>query len=192
MKSTVRTFVAVEAGPAVRQRAAKLIEEFAAAGAEVKWVEPDNLHLTLKFLGDVDERDIPRVCETVQRAAAEVAPFELEILGAGAFPKLHRPRTIWLGSGKGEPQMAELSRRVEKALEKLGFPREGRRFQAHLTIGRVRNAGPELAQLAQLLQVAADVEVGAMAVDEAVVFSSQLHPSAQYTRHCAARHWGGA
>lgn len=177
MKSTVRTFVAVEAGPAVRAHAARLIEQFSAAGAGVKWVAPENLHLTLKFLGDVEQQDIPRVCEAVQRAVAEIPPFEFEIRGAGAFPNLRRPRTIWLGAGRGEDQMADLAHRVDKALQKLRFPREDRRFQAHLTIGRVRTPAPELAELAEMLGAAADAEVGTMAVEEAVVFSSDLRPT---------------
>ena len=191
MKSTVRTFVAVEASPAVRERAARLIEEFAAAGAGVKWVASENLHLTLKFLGDVEQGDIHRVCESVQRAAAEVQPFEFEIRGAGAFPNLRRPRTIWLGAGRGEPQMADLAHRVDKALQKLRFPREDRRFQAHLTIGRVRNPGPELAELAELLGAAAHVEAGTMAVDEAGGFSSDPRPTGPIYEPLCRRPLGG-
>ena len=191
MKHSVRTFVAVEASPAVRERAARLIAEFSSAGAGVKWVEPQNLHVTLKFLGDVDAEKIPRVCEAVQQAAAGIAPFEFQLHGAGAFPNPSRPRTIWLGPAAGDKEMAELSRRIEKAVEKLGFPREGRRFQAHLTIGRVRHAGPELAELGELLRAAKDVEVGTMPVDEVVVFSSQLQPSGPIYEPLARTPLGG-
>ena len=192
MKSTVRTFVAVEASPAVREQAARLIGDFASAGAGVKWVEPGNLHLTLKFLGDVDQSDIPRVCQAVQSAVAEVQPFEFEIRGAGAFPNLRRPRTIWLGPGRGDSQMGDLAHRVDKALQKLRFPRETRRFQAHLTIGRVRNPGPELAALGELIEAAADAEVGLIPVHEVVVFSSDLRPSGPvYEPLCRAPLGGG-
>ncbi len=91
MKRTVRTFVAVEIAPAVRARAGELIQTLAAAGADVKWVDPPNLHLTLQFLGEVAVAEIPQVCEAVGRGTAAVAPFELEIRGAGAFPHPGRP-----------------------------------------------------------------------------------------------------
>jgi len=177
MTQTMRTFVAVETSPAIRQRAAELIEKLRAVPADVRWVQPHNLHLTLKFLGDVKVDEIPRVCQSVQRAAAEASPFQFEMRGAGAFPRAERPRTIWLGAGQGEEEMAELSRRIESALQKLGFPREGRRFQAHLTIGRVRRAGPELAELGRMLRGLEDVDVGQMTVEEVVVFCSHLAPS---------------
>ncbi|MHC4179990.1 MAG: RNA 2',3'-cyclic phosphodiesterase, partial [Planctomycetota bacterium] len=104
MKHTLRTFIAVEINSAIRQRAEQLAEQLSAAGADVKWVAPDNLHLTLKFLGEVASQEIPPVCEAVRQGAAEVKPFELEVRGAGAFPNTRRPRTLWLGVGRGEQE----------------------------------------------------------------------------------------
>lgn len=176
MSQNVRTFVAVEASPAVRQRAAEMIRQLAPLATGIKWVEPQNLHITVKFLGDVTTERLPEVCQAVQKAAAGVATFEFDVFGAGAFPRVDRPRTIWLGNRRGEAEMAQLSRKIETALEKLGFPREGRRFQAHLTIGRVRQGGPGLAEFARRLREMQQVEVGSFAVDEVVVFSSQLGP----------------
>ena len=86
MKRSVRSFVAVETSAAVRQRAVALIESLAAVGADVKWVAPENLHLTIKFLDEVALAEIPRVCDAVARAVAGVKPFELQVRGAGAFP----------------------------------------------------------------------------------------------------------
>ena len=105
MVQTIRTFVAVEMDVAIRKAAAGLIEKFRAAGAGVGWVAPENMHLTLKFLGDVGVEDIPNVCEAVREAAAGAAPFTLQVSGAGAFPNLSRPRVIWLGASEGEEAM---------------------------------------------------------------------------------------
>jgi len=174
MKQTLRTFVAVEASPAVRQRAAELIRKLDGTGVEVKWVEPHNLHLTLKFLGEVETGRIPEVFEAVKKAAAELECFQFEVRGAGAFPRPERARTIWLGAGQGENEMAQLARRTDLALRALGFPSESRGFQAHLTIGRVRRAGQGLTELARRLRAMQETEVGWIDVDQIVVFSSQL------------------
>jgi 2'-5' RNA ligase len=177
MKQRIRTFVAVNIDSAVRQRVGGLVDRFRAAGAEVKWVEPQNLHITLKFLGDVDAKEIHRVCGAVQGAVADAAPFEFEVRGAGAFPKANRPRTVWLGIAQGREEMIDLNQRIEPALEKLGFRREARRFQPHLTIGRVRRGGPAVAELGKLIGEQADVELGLTKVPEVIVFSSQLDRS---------------
>jgi len=178
MKQRIRTFVAVDISRAVRDGAAELIDQFRAAGADVKWVEPQNLHVTLKFLGDVDAREIHEVCRAVQGAVGEAAPFGLEVLGAGAFPNANRPRTIWLGIGQGSEEMVSLNARIEPPLEKLGFRREARRYQPHLTIGRVRRGGgPTVGELGKLLHEFADFEVGRMTVSEVIVVSSQLDRS---------------
>jgi 2'-5' RNA ligase len=176
MKNMIRTFVAVEIDSAIRQRAEKLIEKLRAAPADVKWVAAHNLHLTVKFVGDVPSREIVRVCEAVELGAAEVEPFDVEVRGAGAFPNAHRPRTLWLGVGKGEAKMVALHDRVEDALSELGHRKEHRRFHSHLTLGRVRRGGPAVTQLGELVERHADFDVGKITVAEAVVFSSQLGP----------------
>ena len=177
MKQTVRTFVAVEINAANRACADELIQWLRAAPAEVKWVDVENLHLTLKFLGDVSARETGRVCEAVGRGAAAVEPFEFELRGAGAFPHPGRPRTLWLGAGKGEQEMVALHDQVEAALVTLGFRKEHRRFRPHLTIGRVRRGGPGVAELGRLVKQHADFAAGRLSVRQATVFSSQLTPS---------------
>ena len=176
MKQTVRTFVAVELSPAVRAAAEQLIRGLEAAPAEVKWVEPHNLHLTLKFLGEVPSREISRVCQAAQRGAAEIEPFECELCGAGAFPNASRPRTLWLGTGAGEQEMVALHDHIEAALAKVGYRKEHRRFQPHLTIGRVRRGGPAVAELGELVKAHAEFHAGRLSVRQVVVFSSQLTP----------------
>lgn len=183
----MRTFIAVEIDQAVRQRTAGLIERLRPLSGGVSWVGPDKLHFTLKFLGDVDQRQIPEVCQAVETAAAGFGPFEIAVQGVGAFPRVNRPSVIWLGASDGTDRMTELAERVEMAMKRLGFPRESRPFKAHLTLGRVRRPGPQMTELAEALKQNASFEAGRCTVAEVVVFSSQLHPSgAIYTALCRA------
>jgi RNA 2',3'-cyclic 3'-phosphodiesterase len=177
LKKSFRTFVAVEISAAIRARAGELIAALRDTTADVKWVEPHNLHLTLKFLGEVPEREIAEVCAAIERGAAEVEPFEIEVRGAGAFPNVARPRTVWLGAGAGAEQMGRLHDCVEERLAKLGYREEHRRFQSHLTFGRVRGSGPGIAELGHLLQRYADFAAGRMTVGQATVFASTLTSS---------------
>lgn len=174
MQNTLRTFIAVETSGAIRTRALELMRKLQRAHADVKWVESHNLHLTLKFLGDTPATEIGAIVAAVRQAAASIEPFDIEIRGAGAFPDAHRPRTLWLGGGEGDDAMARLAEAVDAALDPLGFPRERRRFQTHLTIGRVRGGGPPLIQLGSLLAEESAFAAGHMQVDELVLFSSDL------------------
>jgi 2'-5' RNA ligase len=197
MKKTFRAFVAVEIPKAIRAKAAELIESLSGTAADVKWVETHNLHLTLKFLGEVHENELFEVCRAVERGAAQVEPFELVVQGAGAFPNTARPRTVWLGASEGAEPMIRLHDAVEAELAELGYREEHRRFQVHLTIGRVRggengkrgsrpygrrgsSAGGDrsseagIAALGELLQLQADFIAGCMTVERASVFSSTL------------------
>ncbi len=174
MKQQVRTFVAVEVSEAVRAAAAKVIRQLARWDSSLKWVDPQNMHLTLKFLGEVESVEIPDICRAVQEAATEVPSFTFEVAGVGAFPKLERPRTVWLGVTAGAEELAELQRHLEKGLKKLGYPPENRRFSPHLTLGRVRHPGPELAELSKMIESLSGQTGGTTEVDEVTVFSSEL------------------
>ena len=175
MQRTVRTFIAVEISSEIRSRARRLIAELAPLTSGVKWVEPHNLHLTLKFLGEVEMLEIPQVCNAVALAVADLPPFDLHAAGAGAFPTLERPRTIWLGVDQGVDEMVELHDALDERLAPLGFRREPRRFRPHLTIGRVRNcSAQEIRALGQLLLQQKDFAGGSSDVSEVIVFSSEL------------------
>ena len=159
-----------------------------ATGADVRWVRPEHLHLTLKFLGDVDLRDIPDVCNAVAQAAASVPPFNLRIAGAGAFPSLDRPRTVWLGADEGVEEMQALHDQIDTALAGLGYRAEQRRFRPHLTIGRARSADRALADA---LEKNAEYVAGVIDVDEVVTFSSELERSGPIHEPLASAPLGG-
>jgi 2'-5' RNA ligase len=169
----IRTFIAVAASSQVRQHALRLIETLRPSAGDVKWVESENLHWTLQFLGNVDERDIPEVCDAVAKAAEELESFEVATRGAGAFPSPDRPRTLWIGAGQGERNMSVLHAAIERRLRKRGYRGEERRFVPHITIGRARGkVRPQ--SLATELAELADYDAGTMLVDEVTVYASEL------------------
>jgi 2'-5' RNA ligase len=168
----IRTFIAVNVAPAVAMRLARLIAEMQMGEAKIKWVAENNMHITLQFLGDVEPTLIPEISQAVEQAAGEVEPFEMVCAGLGAFPDRRRPRSLWIGVEKGAEPMCDLQRGVEKALKKLGFRPEARKFHPHLTLGRVKRSEPH--EIAALFEGREQFIAGATAVDEVVLYSSQL------------------
>jgi 2'-5' RNA ligase len=169
----IRTFIAVDTAPEIRHGAARLMSRLRLSAGDVKWVAANNLHWTLQFLGDVDELEIPAVCDAVATAVRDIESFDVQARGAGAFPSADRPRTLWLGAGQGADAMIALQRAIERPLKKLGYRGEDRRFVPHLTLGRAgRHGQPQ--SLAAELAALADFDAGAMLVDEVTVFASTL------------------
>jgi 2'-5' RNA ligase len=170
----IRTFIAVEATDAVHAAAMSVIDRLQSAADNVKWVEPDNLHWTLQFLGDVDDVDLHQVCKQTALAAAEHEAFSLSAVGVGAFPSPARPRTLWLGAGSGSDELIALQESIEQRLAPLGFRGEHRQFVPHLTIGRVGRGSHGGDLLAERLEKLTDFAGGEMPVDRVTVFSSEL------------------
>ncbi|MEW5913664.1 MAG: RNA 2',3'-cyclic phosphodiesterase [Thermodesulfobacteriota bacterium] len=134
----MRSFVALEMPAAVKEHAAQIVRRLKASGADVKWVPPDNLHLTLKFLGEVDPVRLPELIAALEGACAGRPALHLSVAGCGAFPKPSAPRVVWLGLEGQTAELAGLAAAMEEAMEPLGFEPEDRPFQAHLTLGRLR------------------------------------------------------
>ncbi|GBD11989.1 RNA 2',3'-cyclic phosphodiesterase [bacterium HR23] len=139
MAEALRLFVALELPEAVQQALASTWAPLRQAERGVKWVPPQGIHLTLKFLGEVAEARLPLLEGPLARVAQGSAPLRLRVGQAGAFPSLSAPRVLWAGlEGDLEP-LARLQQAVEEALVPLGFPQEERPFTPHLTLGRVRD-----------------------------------------------------
>ena len=142
---TARTFVALELSDSLKEGILALTEELRLRGVRASWARRATLHLTLKFLGDVEETELPEVVAAVARASRRVSAFGFETRSLGAFPSPRRPRVLWLGIEPVEELFA-LQEAVESELEELGFPREKRRFHPHVTLGRVRDPSAESVQ----------------------------------------------
>ena len=139
LRDGVRAFVAVFPPLAVREALVGAARELPVAG-EVRWVRPENVHLTLKFLGDVSEDDLlDRVTEALEPIRERHEPFEAEPSGFGAFPSTRRARILWAGIGEGSEPLRALAKDVEASLNPLGFGREDRVYRPHLTLGRARS-----------------------------------------------------
>lgn len=172
----IRTFVALEVPPEVQGSIRRVVTRLQPAAADLKigWTDPDSLHLTLKFLGEVEAREIPTICSRLSELCASLPPFDLEVLGCGAFPDSHRPRTVWVGAGRGSDAVIELQARIESGLAPLGFRPENRRFRPHLTIGRVRSIRGRTGPFAAAVAREAAFTAGTLDVTEVLVYSSEL------------------
>ena len=135
----IRTFIAINIPDMVRSEIAKFQSELKIHRADVKWVRPESMHITLKFLGNVKEENMSEVARCVGEAAHGYKPFTVEVSGVGTFPNERRPRVLWIGVKSGAEILSELASRVDGALSGMGFEREKRRYSAHLTLGRVRS-----------------------------------------------------
>ena len=167
----VRTFVAIELGTGVKHLAQELIKKLKLTGADVNWIAPEHMHLTLKFLGEIQRDDILPLCQITQQVASGFAPFDLGFGGTGAFPHTEHPRTLWIGVEEGLEEFT-VQAELDDALHKeLGFARERRQFTPHLTIGRVHRATPEMNDV---MEQNSAFEGDFSEVDELVVMASFL------------------
>jgi 2'-5' RNA ligase len=137
--ATIRSFVCIDVPPEVKAAIERLQTKLRHLPVEVSWTRPANVHLTLKFLGDVEEARLGRVGEALDEIAQTHAPFELATDRGGVFPNADRPRVLWIGVRDERGLLRALVAQVEDALAQHGFAREARPFTAHLTIGRVRS-----------------------------------------------------
>lgn len=171
----MRLFIAVELPSEVQGRLAVAQDRLRRAQADVSWVRAENLHLTLKFLGEIEEKRLGSIREALAAVARSSAPFQMEVMGLGSFGG-RVPRVVWVGVRDGAEPLTLLARQVETALARIGFPKEKREFTAHLTLGRVRSPKNAEALLAALRELQAE-RFGAAATTQFELMQSQLHPS---------------
>jgi 2'-5' RNA ligase len=183
----MRLFVAVNLPPALRRDLWRAAEPLRRADLPVKWVPADHLHLTLKFLGEVEPGRRPEIEAAVTASVQGARRFTVGVGGFGAFPAVERPNVIWVGC-EGIPPLELLQHRVEVETERLGFPGEARAFRPHVTLGRARRgAGP--ARFRELAGLLADATVaGEFAVESLDLMESRGGPdgSVYHLVHSAA------
>src|SRR5947207_1772995 len=172
----MRCFVAIALPPAVRNLVVQVQEALRRADADVKWVEEENLHLSMKFLGDVDEDPLARLKGILSVEALRWPGMNLEYGGVGAFPDHGPPRVVWAGCAGDVEKLAALAGAIERSAEQVGVERERRPFVAHLTIGRVRSER-NLKRLASAIENQRHVPLGKDDVREFVLYQSTLTPN---------------
>jgi 2'-5' RNA ligase len=177
--ASTRTFICLELPEAVRVQAEELQRRLASLGDKIRWVNPRNLHLTLRFLGEISRSQVETVCLAVRCAAARVEAFSIHLSGTGSFPSPRRPRAFWIGVAEAS-DLIRLYDAVEEELVSAGFPRETRPFSPHLTLGRVR-VDRSSARLGEAL-AGAEFDAAPFPVTEVTVMKSDLKGSgAVYT-----------
>lgn len=178
-KNMIRSFIAIELPDAIRTQLRQVIATMQAAGRlPVRWLPVENIHLTLKFLGEVEAGKLKRLADELNLLVGHQAPFSLTIGGLGAFPSARRPRVVWVGI-QAPPALAGLAQQMEQFGRKFGIEPEDRPFSPHLTIGRVQQhaALEDLQTLTEKLTGSRVGELGILMVDSVCLFRSDLRPS---------------
>ena len=178
---TLRAFIAIEMPALVADAVRRSQQALQHDGIHLRWVRPENVHLTLRFLGDISAADIPAVREAMERSVSRRQPFSLRISGIGVFPGLKHPKVMWLGLRGQVDLLDDLYRSLSTFLAEQGIPLEKRPFRGHLTIGRVKDRlDSENLGVALLRQ--ALLETGDFVADSICLFKSDLTPrGAVYT-----------
>jgi RNA 2',3'-cyclic 3'-phosphodiesterase len=173
MSDVIRTFIAIELPAWLKTAIAGVQKSLKRNIPGIRWTAPDNIHLTLAFLGDVRPEDTVRISGALSETAGNAAPFSLHAKGLGAFPGLSRPRVIWMGIGGDAGCLEALSRDLNDHLETIGFSAEKRRFSGHLTLGRVKD-NINVFGLMDCVKEMKNFETPRFTVNEAILMKSDL------------------
>ena len=187
MPETIRTFVAIELPHRVVASIAEIQSRLKEYGFNIRWVRPENIHLTLKFLGNIASEAVETVCEAVSKAVSTSGPLSLEAAGVGVFPHMRRPRVVWVGITGQTAGLRALQKKIDAELLSVGFPKERRLFKGHLTLGRVKGSIPAK-KFQEAFDRCSDFHAGSCCVDELILFKSDLKPTgSEYIKLCQMR-----
>jgi RNA 2',3'-cyclic 3'-phosphodiesterase len=188
----MRIFIGIDLDPEVRSRIARFLEGVQGFAPDARWVRPESLHVTLKFIGEQPPERVEAISERLRRV--ESGPFEIRTAGYGFFPTAKAPRVFWIGIEAG-PQLAELAEEIDMAVAELGISREDRPFSPHLTLARAggRSGSPKwrkgdgpntaFAVLEKRLAAMGELDFGRMRAHEFILYQSQLSPGgSKYTK----------
>lgn len=175
MENLTRAFIAVELNPSFQKTLTETQNALKKAGASVSWVKPENMHLTLKFLGEIKPKKLKEVLETFPPLASGIKPFKIQLSELGVFPDVHHPKIIWAGVTEKTGELLKLVEHIEIEMAKLGFRKETRDFTAHLTIGRIKT-NKNIEELGKLIAGFQFLEEVRGAVDRIALFKSTLTP----------------
>ena len=175
----MRCFIAIDINDKIRRALSDLQQQLAGGvdikKSDVKWVNPENIHLTLKFLGEIKDEKAVEVCNIVENVVGRHRSFELDIESVGYFGS-KAARVLWVGTGEGSDELKRLQEDLEKQFVSAGWPEETREFTGHLTLCRIRKsaAGVKLAQMSEDYK---DLKLGTISADSVSVYQSQLKPT---------------
>ena len=177
----MRCFIAIDLPQKIKNVLGAVINASKRHSKSIRWIAPDNIHLTLKFLGEIEESLIPVIKERLSASCSPHKTFTINITGAGAFPNFRSPNVLWFGIEDSE-ELKRLYNNIEDAISLLGFKKEGRKFSPHLTIGRVKDKNGIESALKEFAAFK-DRRFGSIEISEVVLMQSILKPSgAEYSR----------
>ncbi len=181
-QNKIRSFIAIELPEHIVSAIHGVQKGIKSHGLKLRWVKPENIHLTLKFLGDIDAEDVDGIGETVTSVAGNFSTLSLYGKGVGVFPNLRRPKVMWVGIGGETRDLMALQKNIDENFENIGFPKEKRAFKGHLTIGRAKghlNYDRLVATMREFL----DYKTEPFTAREIILFKSDLKPGgAVYTK----------
>ena len=172
----IRSFLAIELPKPILRKIEEVQGDLRSTRADVRWVNPEKIHLTLKFFGNIEESRIEPIFKSIEEPIRNTLPFSLKVRGVGAFPHLKNPRVIWMGLVDGREVLVSFQKQIETQLEKIGFQPEDRPFHPHLTLGRMKSSrGKE--ELVGRMERHKEEEFGDFQVERVILFKSDLKPS---------------
>lgn len=173
-KKMVRLFVALLFPERIKNALGELIDDLRPHAQGIKWVEPKNIHLTLKFIGEVPEKKVDTICGALETVLAGQKKFEGQIAGCGGFPNLRNPRVLWVGLSGADPAV-EMAREIDHKLVPAGIESEKRALSPHLTLGRIKKPS-NLTALASRME-SLNFDAGSVILDRVALVKSSLTPS---------------
>jgi len=182
----VRTFIAIELPPHIIGALGNIQDTLKSFKLNIRWVRPENIHLTLKFLGDIRPEAVDSISRTLSESVRNYDPISLSAKGGGAFPGIKNPRVIWAGLSGQILQLKALQQALEENLAVLGFEKEKRSFKGHLTLGRTKGSVDPV-KLNAALNAVMDFETEPFLADQITLFQSDLQPTGPvYTKLASA------
>lgn len=172
----IRAFLAIELPKLILNRLKEVQQELRESQADVRWVDPNSIHLTLKFFGNVEEKEIESIMKSIEKPVQRTPLFSLKVQGMGGFPDLKNPRVLWIGLEESGDILSSLYKELEKELEKIGFKPEDRPFHPHLTLGRVKSPRGK-AFLLEKIKKYKDEFFGEFQAERVILFKSDLRPT---------------
>ena len=173
---TKRLFIAIELPASIKSHLENYQRELKKTGADVKWVEPQNIHLTLKFLGKTKTDQIPKIVDILKRLAASQKHVPVSLNQLGFFPEKKSPRVLWAGLNDKTKTLEKIALFLEEALAPLGFEKETRAFQSHTTLARVRSSQNILALIEKINELDENFKIADFFIDNITLFESELTP----------------
>ena len=172
----IRSFLAIELPMTILKKIGRVQEDLKSSHADVRWVSPENIHLTLKFFGNIDESRIEPIVKSIEGSIQTTSAFTLQVKSIGSFPYVKNPRVIWVGLVDENQVLLPFQKALETELEKIGVEPELRPFQAHLTLGRVKSSRGR-GELITRMERYKEEEFGDFRVDRVILFRSDLKPT---------------